>query len=132
MKNIITLVIVFCLTTGAAFSQQKTIVAPINAKEKPAKQSVNKQAVSATPDAPQNLPVDYVFTGDGAWSNAGNWNNNLVPPPTTNPGSTITIYPNPQIQGSQCVLDIPYTVTPMTSFTVLSGGSLVITSLVVQ
>ncbi len=124
MKNILLLFIVFCFTSGAAFSQQK-IPAVTN-------QSNNKQPVSATPDAPQNLPVDYLFTGDGAWSNANNWNNNLVPPPTTNPGSTISIYPNPQVQGSQCVLDIPYTVTPMTSFTVLSGGSLVVSSLVVQ
>lgn len=124
MKNILILFIVFCLTSAAAFSQQKT---PASAK-----QSTNGSPVSATPDAAQNLPVDYTFTGDGAWSNASNWNNNLVPPPTTNPGSTISIYPNPQIQGSECVLDIPYTVTPMTSFTVLSGGSLVVSSLVVQ
>ncbi len=130
MKNIIPLFLVFCITSGTAFSQQKTTTTP--AKEKISQQSNNTQSVSVTPDAPQNLPVDYLFTGDGAWSNASNWNNALVPPPTTNPGSTISIYPNPQVQGSQCVLDIPYTVTPMTSFTVVANGSLVVPSLVVQ
>ncbi len=132
MKNIFTLFVVLCITSGAAFSQQKTATVPASPTGKVSIQSSSKQSVSPTPDKPQNLPVDYLFTGDGAWSYAGNWNNGLVPPPTTNPGSTISIYPNPNIPGSQCVLDIPYTVTPMTSFTVLSGGSLVVTSLVVQ
>ncbi len=130
MKNIIALFALFCITSSTAFSQQKTTTAPI--KGKFSEPSNYTQSVSATPDAPLNLPVDYLFTGDGAWSNANNWNNGLVPPPTTNPGSTISIYPNPQIQGSQCVLDIPYTVTPMTSFTVVANGSLVVSSLVVQ
>lgn len=130
MKNILLLFIVFCLTSSAAFSQQKTNSAP--AKEKFSQQTNNTNPGSVTPDAPQNLPVDYLFTGDGAWSNASNWNNALVPPPTTNPGSTISIYPNPQIQGSQCVLDIPYTVTPMTSFTVVANASLLVPSLIVQ
>ncbi|MEO6638373.1 MAG: hypothetical protein ABIN25_08855 [Ginsengibacter sp.] len=132
MKNTLTLLISFCLTTGAAFSQQKTATAPLNVKEKIPVQIKATQALPSTPDAPQNLPVDYVFTGDGAWSFAPNWNNGLVPPPTTNPGSTISIYPNPNIVGSQCVLDIPYSVTPMTSFTVIANSSLVVKSLIVQ
>ena len=60
----------------------------------------------------------YTFTGNGNWSNAANWQNNLVPPASLTPGSAI--YIDPQVNGS-CLLDIPYTVAPGASLTVISG-----------
>ncbi len=126
MKNILILLVLFCITSGAAFSQQKSTPAPINAKEKLPTQSNSNQPVSVTPDAPQNLPVTYTFNGDGNWNVPGNWVNNVVPPQPTNIGSEIIIN---NISGGQCVLNIPYTVTPGTSFTILTGKTLVVSSL---
>lgn len=126
MKNLLTLFVLFCITSGSAFSQQKTTPAPINAKEKLSTQAISAQPAAATPDAPQNLPVTYTFTGDGNWNLPGNWTNNVVPPQPTNLGSEIIIN---NISGGQCVLNIPYTVTPGTSFTILTGKTLVVNSL---
>lgn len=126
MKNLLTLFVFFCISSGAAFSQQKTEPAPINAKEKSSAQTGNIQPAAATPDAPQNLPVTYTFTGDGDWNVPGNWTNNVVPPQPTNIGSEIIIN---NVSGGECVLNIPYTVTPGTSFTILTGKTLVVTYL---
>ncbi len=126
MKNLLTLFVLFCITSGSAFSQQKATPASINAKEKLSKQTNSTQPASQTPDAPQNLPVTYTFTGDGNWNVPGNWANNVVPPQPTNVGSDIIIN---NISGGQCLLNIPYTVTPGTSFTVLTGKTLVVTYL---
>lgn len=126
MKNFLTLFVFFCISSGAAFSQQKTTPASINTKEKSSAQTGNIQTAAATPDAPQNLPVTYTFTGDGNWNVPGNWTNNVVPPQPTNIGSEIIIN---NVSGGQCVLNIPYTVTPGTSFTILTGKTLVVSSL---
>jgi hypothetical protein len=74
-----------------------------------------------SPDVPQDLPVTYTFTGNGDWDNASNWENNLMPPPTTNNGSDIIIN---HISGGECLLNIPYVVTPGTNLTILAGKSL--------
>lgn len=126
MKNLLTLFVFFCISSGAAFSQQKTPPAPINAKEKSSAQIDDIQTAATTPDAPQNLPVTYTFTGDGNWNLPGNWTNNVVPPQPTNIGSEIIIN---NVAGGECDLNIPYTVTPGTSFTILTNKTLVVTSL---
>ena len=126
MKNLLTLFVLFCISSGAAFSQQKTTPTAINSKEKSSVQTVNTQSATVTPDAPLNLPVTYTFTGDGNWNVPSNWTNNVVPPQPTNIGSEIIIN---NVSGGQCVLNIPYTVTPGTSFTVLTGKTLVVDDL---
>lgn len=78
-----------------------------------------------SPDSVQDLPVTYTFTGNGNWDNPANWENNLVPPQPTNLGSEIIIN---NISGGQCLLNIPYTVTPGTSLTILTGKTLVVPS----
>ncbi len=57
----------------------------------------------------------FTFSGNGNWSDANNWNNNLPPPTTLPAGFTIIINHAP---GGQCVLDIAQILT--------SGGSIVI------
>lgn len=66
----------------------------------------------------------YTFTGSGNWSNAVNWANNQVPPATLPSGSTEIII-NSQA-GSECILDIPYTLPAGTKFTVMPGKKLMI------
>ncbi|MEO8112394.1 MAG: hypothetical protein ABI594_20265 [Ginsengibacter sp.] len=130
MKKLFTLFVLYCIASGSAFGQQKTTPAPIKATEKLSTPTIiNTQSAAATPDAPQNLPVTYTFTGDGNWNVPGNWTNNVVPPQPTNLGSEIIIN---NISGGQCVLNIPYTVTPGTSFTILTGKTLVVNSLTVN
>lgn len=126
MKNLLTLLVFFCISSGAAFSQQKTTPAPVIAKEKSSAPKGNMQPPAATPDVPANLPVTYTFTGDGNWNIPGNWTNNVVPPQPTNIGSEIIIN---NVSGGECLLNIPYTVTPGTSFTILTGKTVVVTSL---
>lgn len=55
-----------------------------------------------------NGAVNYIFTGNGTWTNAANWSNNVIPPTTLPSGSQITI--DPVIDG-ECVLDIGTTQT---------------------
>lgn len=54
-------------------------------------------------------PVTYRFTGNGNWSNAANWENNLPPPAVLSAGSEIII--DPPI-GQKCILNIPYVIQP--------------------
>jgi CubicO group peptidase (beta-lactamase class C family) len=60
----------------------------------------------------------FTFTGNGNWSNAANWNNNLVPPSILPHGSQITI--NPSGTG-ECVLDVQQRVSSAASITVQTG-----------
>lgn len=60
----------------------------------------------------------YTFTGNGNWSDPANWQNSQVPPAILTPGSAI--YIDPQVNGT-CLLNIPYTVAPGASITVISG-----------
>ncbi|MBL0358121.1 MAG: hypothetical protein IPP72_15195 [Chitinophagaceae bacterium] len=39
------------------------------------------------------VPVIYRFTGNGNWSVAANWENNLIPPAVLSDGSEIIIDP---------------------------------------
>ncbi len=65
----------------------------------------------------------FTFTGDGNWSAAANWGNNLLPPSTLPAGSDIIINP---IAGGRCLLDINYTVSPGTRLTVNAGKNFLI------
>ncbi|MEP6583690.1 MAG: hypothetical protein ABJA90_05475 [Ginsengibacter sp.] len=126
MKYLFALLFLTATTSTVAFSQQKTqnkiikgykVITP-----KPVKASLIN---SSRPDLPQDLPVTYTFTGDGNWNDPANWENNLVPPQPTNLGSEIIIN---NIPSGQCLLNIPYTVTPGTSLTILTDKSLVVPS----
>ena len=68
-------------------------------------------------------PTIYTFTGNGNWSDASNWSNNLVPPATLSPNSEIKIDP---VAGGQCVLNISYTVSSAGKLTVMSGKKFVV------
>lgn len=65
----------------------------------------------------------YTFTGNGNWTDAANWANQSVPPPTVNPGNQIIINP---VAGGQCILNITYHVAAGAVFTVMAGKQLTI------
>jgi len=65
----------------------------------------------------------YNFTGNGDWSNAANWNNNIIPPAVLPNGSQININPS---AGGQCILSTLETIAPGALFTVLQNAKLLI------
>lgn len=70
---------------------------------------------------PQGFTItasSFSFTGNGNWSNAANWSNNLIPPSTLSHGAQIII--NPSGTG-ECILDVSQTVSPAASVTVMAG-----------
>lgn len=69
-----------------------------------------------------NYFTQYVFTGNGHWSNAANWKNNAAPPATLLPGNEIIINPS---AGGQCILDIPYTVPHGTKLIISANQSFI-------
>ena len=69
------------------------------------------------------LPTTYVFNGNGNWSDANNWQNNILPVNPLPMGSEIIINP---INTGSCILDIPYTITATNKFTVVDSKKLVI------
>lgn len=64
-------------------------------------------------------PVTYTFTGNGNWSLTSNWQSNAVPPANLVSGSQIIINPS----SGECLLDVPYTVSPGVTITVNAGKS---------
>ncbi len=112
----------FTTITSIAFSQI-TPVKTINGYKVISPEKTAALSVATSPNAPQDLPVTYTFTGNGNWNNPANWQNNLVPPQPTNLGSQIIIN---NISPGQCLLNIPYTVTPGTDLIILTGKSLVV------
>ncbi|MDA3614855.1 M43 family zinc metalloprotease [Polluticaenibacter yanchengensis] len=58
----------------------------------------------------------YEFTGNGNWSDAANWKNNLVPPAILAAGQTIII--NPSANG-KCVLNVLQTIAQGAQFTIM-------------
>ncbi len=125
MKYLFSFLFFVAATFSAAYCQITT-TKTINGYKviKPANPLISGTSLS-TPDAPQDLPVTYTFTGNGNWNDPAQWENNLVPPEPTNIGSEIIIN---NLSGGQCLLNIPYTVTPGTSLTILTGKSLVVPS----
>lgn len=62
--------------------------------------------------------MDYVFTGNGNWSDTTNWLNNKVPPAILPAESDIMI--NPAGNG-ECILNIPQAISPGSSLTVMEN-----------
>src|SRR6185437_691303 len=121
MKKILFLLIVVAFGQ-ASFAQSKNKKEDVNKTPK-------TQVVPHRNLSPQNLPVVYTFIGNGNWSTPSNWDANGQPPSgdAINPGSKIII--NSTIPGSQCILDIPYTIPSTTdaiTLSVYTGSVLVV------
>jgi hypothetical protein len=72
----------------------------------------------------------YTFTGNGNWSVASNWSNNIIPPAILNNGDQIKI--DPAING-ECILDVFQTVSSGSSLTVVTGKKFrVLGNLIIQ
>ncbi|UEG49598.1 M12 family metallo-peptidase [Ferruginibacter lapsinanis] len=69
------------------------------------------------------LDLTYTFTGNGNWDIPSNWLNSSVPPATLITGSTIII--DPVVDG-ECYLNIPYTVAPGSTLTVMPDKKFVV------
>lgn len=57
----------------------------------------------------------YTFSGNGSWSNADNWVNKVIPPPTLPRGSKITINP---VKDGECLLNLKQTLLEGAKLTV--------------
>ncbi len=68
-----------------------------------------------------DMPKVYIFTGNGNYSIAANWDNNIVPPSQVIAGDEIII--NPQ-EGGECILNVPVTLMPGAKFTVMPNKAL--------
>ena len=68
----------------------------------------------------------YRFTGNGNWSLASNWENNIIPPSVLPEGDTIYI---DNIPGGQCTLDTAQSVSSAGSVIIVSGKNLIIPGL---
>jgi len=62
--------------------------------------------------------TEYVFTGNGNWSSAANWQNAAVPPAVLHNGKHIII--NPAADG-ECVLDVSQTIATGATITIAAG-----------
>ena len=65
-----------------------------------------------------DAPATYTFTGNGNFSDAANWINNLVPPYTLPVSDEIII--NPAGTG-ECILNVPLRMRTGGKFTVVAG-----------
>jgi hypothetical protein len=70
------------------------------------------------------VPVSYTFTGNGNWSTATNWLNNIIPNSIV-PGRDTIVIASPK--GDSCVLHQPLVVLPGAIFTVQTGANLILT-----
>jgi len=68
----------------------------------------------------------YTFTGNGNWSDAANWQNNVKPPAILPAGDTVVI---DHIPGGQCMLDITQHISSAANITVMTGKNFVIPGL---
>jgi hypothetical protein len=80
----------------------------------PAKERISNAPVFCL--SPQ--PVIYTFTGNGNWTLAANWSNDLIPPSVLADGSEIIIDP---LAGGKAVLNIPYVLNPGGSLKIMPG-----------
>lgn len=80
------------------------------------------RGIALAPEASGNV---YTFTGNGNWTIASNWLNNLVPPTPLPSGSSIII---DHTAGGQCVLNTAQTLSAGSTITVNSGKNLVLES----
>jgi uncharacterized protein (TIGR02145 family) len=65
----------------------------------------------------------YTFLGNGNWTTASNWSNNVIPPSMLPAGSTINIR---CANGDSCVLDILQTISAGAFFYVAVGANLIL------
>ena len=65
----------------------------------------------------------FTFTGDGAWSIPGHWNNSLKPPALLPAGYSIIIDP---IVNGQCILDVAQHIATGATFNVMTGKTFVL------
>jgi hypothetical protein len=70
-----------------------------------------------------DLKPVYIFTGNGNWDDANNWDHHILPPETITANSEIIICPE---QGGECVLNIPYEFTPGAKLTIGTTKKLVV------
>ncbi len=68
-------------------------------------------------------PIQYIFTGSGNWTDAANWQNNLIPPSPLPLGSEIIIAAT---GNNTCILNTPQTIPTGAALTVQSGKILLI------
>jgi glucose/arabinose dehydrogenase len=52
--------------------------------------------------------LQYTFTGNGSWTNAANWSNNMIPSTSSPSGSIIVITPT---AGGECVVNVPVNIS---------------------
>jgi len=67
------------------------------------------------------LQTVFTFTGNGNWSSASNWVNNVIPPAILPSGSEIDIMP---LSGGACILDIPQIILPGSSLIIEQNANL--------
>jgi len=65
----------------------------------------------------------YTFTGNGNWTVAFNWNNNVIPPSVLPLGDIIIINSAP---GDSCVLNTPQTILTGASLIIASGANFIV------
>lgn len=74
--------------------------------------------VTATP-----YPAVYIFTGNGNWNNASNWQNNTIPPNPLPSGGVIMIN---HVAGGNCTLNVSQTISAGATLTVMTGKNLIV------
>ncbi|MES2429825.1 MAG: hypothetical protein V4556_02745 [Bacteroidota bacterium] len=65
----------------------------------------------------------YTFTGNGNWSIASNWSNNIIPPATLPSGDTIYIS---SATMDSCILDVTQTISEGAFFIISSGANFIV------
>ncbi|MEP7163307.1 MAG: hypothetical protein ABI741_01370 [Ferruginibacter sp.] len=70
-----------------------------------------------------NVPVTYIFTGNGNWNVPSNWSDLVMPPPAITASTLIFVDPLP---GGSCILNIPYTIPAGSSIMIHEGKYFVI------
>jgi len=68
----------------------------------------------------------YTFNGNGNWSVASNWSNNLVPPSTLSANNSIVIDP---VIGGQCILNVTQHISSGATITIMPGKVFIIPEL---
>ena len=51
--------------------------------------------------------LQYTFIGNGNWTDATNWSNNIIPPTNTSSGTIISISPAPS---GECIVNVPISI----------------------
>jgi hypothetical protein len=80
------------------------------------------RGIAFAPEAPA-ASTTYTFTGNGLWTLASNWANNLIPPATLLANTAIVIDP---VVGGSCILNIAQSIQSGASLTVRPGKNLLV------